>query len=297
MSVLKAEGLTKYYGRFRGIENVNLTLNEGERLGFIGQNGAGKSTFIRTALGYLSPNSGSVEIFGKNIYENREEILADVGYMSSECLFYKGMKVKEVISFSAKLRKKDCSKEAKNLCDRLELDTSKKVEQLSLGNRKKLGIICAIQHNPKLYFFDEPTSALDPDMQKPFFDIPEEKSRQGAAILLSSHILGEIGRFCTGAAVIRDGNIIAYDTIENFSKAGYKIIKLFNVDDIQKVCSINGVFNPYVEGQNLYVSFRGDIKAFMSGISQVGFNDILISDTDFEEAVMQYYYAKEAQQR
>lgn len=289
MNILKTENLTKYYGRFRGIENVNLTLEEGEKLGFIGQNGAGKSTFIRTALGYLKPNSGKTEIFGKDILTHREEILADVGYMSSECVFYKGMKVKDVLSYSAKLRKRDCSKEAKYYCERLQLDTNKKVEQLSLGNRKKLGIICAIQHNPKLYFFDEPTSGLDPVIQKEFFDILEEKHKQGASILLSSHVLGEISRFCEKAAVIKDGHIIACDTIENFSKAGYKIIRLADVKNMQAVCSIDGVFNPYAEGDNLTFSYSGDIKNLLGELSKAEFKDILISDPDFEESVIHYY--------
>lgn len=140
---------------------------------------------------------------------------------------------------------------------------------------------------PKL--MDEPTSGLDPVMQKEFFDILEEKNRHGASILLSSHILGEIGRFCEKAAVIKDGTIIAYDRIENFSKAGYKIIRLFDVDNIQQICSIEGVFYPYAEGKNLYFSYRGDIKRLMEELSRVGFRDILISDPDFEEAVMQYY--------
>ena len=289
MNILKTENLTKYYGRFRGIENVNLTLEEGEKLGFIGQNGAGKSTFIRTALGYLKPNSGKTEIFGKDILTHREEILSDVGYMSSECVFYKGMKVKDVLSYSAKLRKMDCSKEAKYYCERLQLDTNKKVEQLSLGNRKKLGIICAIQHNPKLYFFDEPTSGLDPVIQKEFFDILEEKHKQGASILLSSHVLGEISRFCEKAAVIKDGHIIACDTIENFSKAGYKIIRLADVKNMQAVCSIDGVFNPYTEGNNLTFSYSGDIKNLLGELSKAEFKDILISDPDFEESVIHYY--------
>ena len=289
MNILKTENLTKYYGRFRGIENVNLTLEEGEKLGFIGQNGAGKSTFIRTALGYLKPNSGKTEIFGKDILTHREEILADVGYMSSECVFYKGMKVKDVLSYSAKLRKRDCSKEAKYDCERLQLDTNKKVEQLSLGNRKKLGIICAIQHNPKLYFFDEPTSGLDPVIQKEFFDILEEKHQQGASILLSSHVLGEISRFCEKAAVIKDGHIIACDTIENFSKAGYKIIRLADVKNMQMIYSINGVFNPYAEGDNLTFSYSGDIKNLLGELSKAEFKDILISDPDFEESVIHYY--------
>lgn len=289
MNILKTENLTKYYGRFRGIENVNLTLEEGEKLGFIGQNGAGKSTFIRTALGYLKPNSGKTEIFGKDILTHREEILADVGYMSSECVFYKGMKVKDVLSYSAKLRKRDCSKEAKYYCERLQLDTNKKVEQLSLGNRKKLGIICAIQHNPKLYFFDEPTSGLDPVIQKEFFDILEEKHQQGASILLSSHVLGEISRFCEKAAVIKDGHIIACDTIENFSKAGYKIIRLADVKNMQMIYSINGVFNPYAEGNNLTFSYSGDVKNLLGELSKAEFKDILISDPDFEESVIHYY--------
>lgn len=289
MNILKTENLTKYYGRFRGIENVNLTLEEGEKLGFIGQNGAGKSTFIRTALGYLKPNSGKTEIFGKDISTHREEILADVGYMSSECVFYKGMKVRDVLSYSAKLRKRDCSKEAKYYCERLQLDVNKKVEQLSLGNRKKLGIICAIQHNPKLYFFDEPTSGLDPVIQKEFFDILEEKHQQGASILLSSHVLGEISRFCEKAAVIKDGHIIACDTIENFSKAGYKIIRLADVKNMQMIYSINGAFNPYVEGNNLTFSYSGDIKNLLGELSKAEFKDILISDPDFEESVIHYY--------
>lgn len=289
MNILKTENLTKYYGRFRGIENVNLTLEEGEKLGFIGQNGAGKSTFIRTALGYLKPNSGKTDIFGKDILTHREEILADVGYMSSECVFYKGMKVKDVLSYSAKLRKRDCSKEAKYYCERLQLDTNKKVEQLSLGNRKKLGIICAIQHNPKLYFFDEPTSGLDPVIQKEFFDILEEKHQQGASILLSSHVLGEISRFCEKAAVIKDGHIIACDTIENFSKAGYKIIRLADVKNMQMICSIDGVFNSYAEGDNLTFSYSGDIKNLLGELSKSEFKDILISDPDFEESVIHYY--------
>lgn len=289
MNILKTENLTKYYGRFRGIENVNLTFEEGEKLGFIGQNGAGKSTFIRTALGYLKPNSGKTEIFGKDILTHREEILADVGYMSSECVFYKGMKVKDVLSYSAKLRKMDCSKEAKYYCERLQLDTNKKVEQLSLGNRKKLGIICAIQHNPKLYFFDEPTSGLDPVIQKEFFDILDEKHKQGASILLSSHVLGEISRFCEKAAVIKDGHIIACDTVEYFSKAGYKIIRLADVKNMQAVCSIDDVFNPYAEGNNLTFSYRGDIKNLLGELSKAEFKDILISDPDFEESVIHYY--------
>ena len=157
MEVIKTKGLTKYYGKARGIIGVDLTVEEGECFGFIGPNGAGKSTTIRTLLGLISPSSGSAEIFGKDIVKHKTEILGDIGYLPSEALFYSGMKVKDILKLSADLRSKDCKKEADILCERLRLDTSVKVDELSFGNRKKVGIVCALQSDPKLLILDEPT--------------------------------------------------------------------------------------------------------------------------------------------
>ena len=207
MNAVSTHNLTKYYGKSRGIVDVSLSVEQGDFFGFIGPNGAGKSTTIRTLLGLISPTNGSAEIFGRNISEKRTEILSDIGYLPSETLFYGGMRIKDILRLSADLRKKDCTQEAKKLCERLELDTSRKIDELSLGNRKKVGIVCALQHKPKLYILDEPTSGLDPLMQREFFALLKERNDEGATVFLSSHILSEIQQHCNHAAVIRDGKI------------------------------------------------------------------------------------------
>ena len=209
MEIIKTARLTKYYGKARGILDLDLSVEQGEFFGFIGPNGAGKSTTIRTLLGLIAPTSGSAKIFGKDITKEKESILRNIGYLPSEAVFYQGMRVKDVLKLSADLRKKDCTQEARRLCDRLQLDMSQKVDELSFGNRKKVAIVCALQHRPELLVLDEPTGGLDPLMQKEFFDILRERNRDGATVLLSSHILSEIQRNCTRAAIIRDGRILS----------------------------------------------------------------------------------------
>lgn len=160
MDVIKTEKLTKYYGKARGIMGLDLTVSEGEFFGFIGPNGAGKSTTIRTLLGLIAPSSGSATVFGKDVTKEKVSVLRDIGYLPSEALFYGGMKVKDVLKLSADLRKKDCKAEAKMLCERLQLDVSRKVDDLSFGNRKKVAIVCTLQHRPKLLILDVNCSIL-----------------------------------------------------------------------------------------------------------------------------------------
>ena len=171
MKAIKTDGLTKYYGKHRGIEGISLSVDEGDFFGFIGPNGAGKSTTIRTLMGLLSPTGGTAEIFGMDVCKNKTGILSEVGYLPSEAVFYGGMRVRDILRLSADLHKKDCTEEAKRLCERLELDPSRKIDELSLGNRKKVGIVCAMQHRPRLYVLDEPTSGLDPLMQREFYSL------------------------------------------------------------------------------------------------------------------------------
>ena len=189
MEIIKTTKLTKYYGKARGIIDLDLTVTQGEFFGFIGPNGAGKSTTIRTLLGLIAPTRGRAMIFGKDVTKEKESILQDIGYLPSEALFYSGMKVKDVLKLSADLRKKDCTAESKLLCERMQLDTARKIDDLSFGNRKKVAIVCALQHRPKLLVLDEPTGGLDPLMQKEFFDILRERNKEGATLLLSSHVL------------------------------------------------------------------------------------------------------------
>lgn len=286
MNVIETKGLTKYYGKSRGIIDLNLSVTEGEFFGFIGPNGAGKSTTIRTLLGLIKKSSGSAEIFGRNIETNKKEILAEVGYLPSEAVFYSGMRVKDVIKLSADLRKKDCKKEAKVLCERLGLDTEKKVEELSFGNRKKVAIVCALQHKPRLCVLDEPTGGLDPLMQREFFTILKERNAEGATIFLSSHILSEIQRNCTRAAIVREGKLIACDSVEALSKTSAKRIHIEGNADITALKNVRDIQKTDNGTSFLY---SGDINEFLQYISKYSIDDLSISDPDLEEIFMHYY--------
>ena len=206
------KNLTKTYGRARGVTDLTLHVPAGSCFGFIGPNGAGKSTTIRTLLGLIAPTSGSAEVMGLDCVRERRAILAQVGYMPSEAAFYPEMRVSQVIRLSADLRKKDCRAEAAELCRDLELDTRKKIRELSLGNRKKVSIVCAMQHRPRLYVLDEPTSGLDPLVQRAFWSQVERRRQEGAAVFLSSHVLYEVQRYCDRAAIIREGRLVVEGT-------------------------------------------------------------------------------------
>lgn len=286
MNVIETKGLTKYYGKSRGIIDLNLSVTEGEFFGFIGPNGAGKSTTIRTLLGLIKKSSGCAEIFGRNVETNKKEILAEVGYLPSEAVFYSEMRVKDVIKLSADLRKKDCKKEAEVLCERLGLDAEKKVEELSFGNRKKVAIVCALQHKPRLCVLDEPTGGLDPLMQREFFTILKERNAEGATIFLSSHILSEIQRNCTRAAIVREGKLIACDSVEALSKTSAKRIHIEGNADIT---ALKNVLDIQKTDNGTSFLYSGDINEFLQYISKYRIDDLSISEPDLEEIFMHYY--------
>ena len=233
MDIITTDHLTKYYGKSRGIIDLSLTVRKGEFFGFIGPNGAGKSTTIRILLGLIHASSGKASIFGTNTSSDRRQILENIGYIPSEAMFYHNTTVAELLRLSANLRRKDCSAESLRLCERLQLDPNQKTDSLSLGNRKKVSIVCALQHSPDLYIFDEPTSGLDPLIQKEFFDLLRERNAQGATIFLSSHILSEVQKYCCRAAVIREGQIAACGDIAQLSQTNAKRITLTGADEQQ----------------------------------------------------------------
>ena len=286
MNVIQTENLTKYYGKSRGIIELNLAVEQGEFFGFIGPNGAGKSTTIRTLLGLIAPTSGSAMIFGKDVTKEKESILRDVGYLPSEALFYQGMKVKDVLKLSADLRKKDCKAEAKLLCDRLQLDASRKIDELSFGNRKKVAIVCALQHRPGLLVLDEPTSGLDPLMQKEFFDILQERNKEGTTIFLSSHILSEIQRNCTRAAIIRDGKIIACDSVDALSKTSAKRITVHGKIDLEE---LYGIRDRKDTEDSVSFLYSGDMNSLLRALSSGNVDDLTITEPDLEEVFLHYY--------
>ena len=286
MNAIQLSNLTKYYGKSRGILNLNLDVKEGEFFGFIGPNGAGKSTTIRTLLGLITPSSGQAKIFDETIRRRNPQIRSHIGYLPSEAVFYRGMKVKDLLKLSADLHHKDCSAEREILCRRLQLDVNRKVDELSFGNRKKVAIVSALQHQPKLLILDEPTSGLDPLMQREFFHIIRERNEQGATVFLSSHVLSEIQRNCTRAAIIREGRIIACDRVEELSKTNAKRISvqgqvsLDSLEEIRDLKENDGIFS---------FLYGGDIHRLLETLSAGTITDLSISDPDLDEIFLHYY--------
>ncbi len=286
MYAIKTDQLTKSYGKSRGISEVSLQVEQGDFFGFIGPNGAGKSTLIRTLLGLLSPTSGSAQIFGMDVVQSNKEILSRVGYLPGEISFYSGMKVQDMLDLSAGMRGLNCRTAGRELCERLELDPGARIDRLSLGNRKKVGIICAMQHNPDLYMLDEPTSGLDPLMQKEFFTILQERNAQGATVFLSSHVLSEVERYCKHAAVIRQGRLLISDSVQNLSHTGIKRVTLHGLDQLPEIA---GARDFKMENGTVQFLYENDAKELLSLLSSLPLTDFSVTDPDLDEIFLHYY--------
>ena len=296
MNAIETNKLSKSYGKNRGINDLMLTVKEGDFFGFIGPNGAGKSTTIRTLLGLINPTGGSAKVLGFDIKSEKNKILSEVGYLPSEINFYSGMKVKDVIKYSADLRKEKCKDKSLELAERLGLDMSRKVDELSLGNRKKVGIVCAVQHSPRLLILDEPTSGLDPLMQREFFNILTEENERGATIFFSSHILSEVQNYCRTAAFIKDGKIIMSDTVDKIEETGAKkvsisggkseLARILKENDIQKYISDLQIDEKKGSADFLY---NGKMPVLLDMLRNVEPKDLTITEPSLEEIFMNYY--------
>ena len=275
--VIEIEKLTKHYGKHRGVSDVSFSVEEGDVFGFLGPNGAGKSTTIRSMLGLIQYESGSVRILGKELGKNKESILQEIGYMPSEAMFYPNMRVKDVIKMAANIRKTDCTDEAKKLCEKLQVDTEKKINELSLGNRKKVSIVCAMQHKPKLFIFDEPTSGLDPLMQAEFFKLINEYVGNGATCMLSTHVLSEVKNYCKHVAIMKEGRLQCVDTVEKLTKTHAKHIHMVR----------DGVEEDFV--------YKGDLNKLSDLLVGHEISDILIEEPSLDEIFMHFYESGEGE--
>ncbi|MGH4119042.1 ABC transporter ATP-binding protein [Clostridium sp.] len=290
MNVIEIKNLTKSYGKARGIIDVCFNVEQGEIFGFIGPNGAGKSTLIRTLLSLIYPTSGSATIFGKECVEFGPEIKREIGYLPSEVFYYDNMKVIDLLKYSASFYKKDCSKRISELAQIMDLDLNKKIDDLSFGNKKKVGIVQGLLHEPKLIILDEPTSGLDPLMQQKFFELLEEENKKGATILFSSHILGEVQRLCNRVAIIKEGKIIKVEKISTLQENNHKKFKIelkSKVDD--NYFNISGVTNLDIKSNIISFLFRGNINFIMKKISEIEITNLWIEEPDLEEIFMHYY--------
>lgn len=269
--IMEITNLTKNYGKHRGIEGVSFQVEKGEIFGFLGPNGAGKSTTIRAILGLIRCREGKIRVCGQDAIKNREKVLRHIGYMPSEAWFYQGMTIREILKIAADVRKMDCTQEAEKLCERLQLDTKRKISELSLGNRKKVSIVCAMQHQPELFIFDEPTSGLDPLMQNQFFSLIKEYVEQGATCMLSTHVLSEVRNYCDRVAIMKEGKLIVTDTVEHLLASRTKRIKMVR------------------DGEKLDYLYQDDLNLLYRELEGHDITDILIEEPSIEEVFMHYY--------
>lgn len=269
--IITIDHLSKSYGRHLALDQLSLTVEKGEIFGFLGSNGAGKSTTIRCLLGLIKYRKGKVTLFNDR-YHSLEESLDHIGYMPSEAMFYPNMTVKQVIDFAAKAHPNhDCKREADRLCKLLEVPLQKKIQDLSLGNRKKVSIVCALQHQPDLLILDEPTSGLDPLMQERFFQIILDAKEKGKTCFLSSHVLSEVKAYCDRVAILKKGKLLAVDRVENIMHSQKKQVTIWK------------------DGQSITKTFEGKLSDLLSDLSEIKPDDLLIEEPSLEDLFMHYY--------
>ena len=287
-NILEILNLKKYYGESRGVEDVTIKLKKGEVYGFIGPNGAGKSTTIRTIMTLINKNNGKILINGEELNKDNIKQKELIGYLPSEINLYEDLSVKEMLDFHESFYKKDISKRRKELVKKLKLDVNKKIEDLSLGNLKKLAIILALMHEPKLLILDEPTSGLDPIMQNIFYELLLEEKNKGTTILYSTHVLSELTKICDRIGIIKDGVIIKEDTVINILKNN-KTYLTIEANNIEKI----------IEELNLKIIYKNDnivkllndknINEVIKQVSKYELNKLLLEEVSIEDMFIEYY--------
>lgn len=293
--ILKTVGLTKFYGQERGIEEINISIKKGEIFGFIGPNGAGKSTTIRTILGLLKPTRGEVTIFGENALTNGSKVRQKIGYLPSEVFYYDNMNAVQLLRYSASfypIKKQLVEARIKELASLMQLDLNKKIEDMSYGNKKKVGVIQGLLHQPDLIILDEPTGGLDPLMQKQFYELLRTENKRGATILFSSHNLNEVQNMCHRVAIIRQGKIIKLDAVEALLDKSYKRVKLqLKKPEAAAVIATNGQLADFKKDDEKTTSFlwNGSIKELTKLLASHELTNFLVEDPDLEEIFLHYY--------
>lgn len=287
-AILEVKNLKKYYGDVRGVENVSFSLNSGCSYGFIGPNGSGKSTTIKSIMNLISPTNGSIYIDGKLNDKNDLELKKTIGYLPSEIYLYDDMTVSEVLDFHCSFYDKDLSKRRKKLVKLFKIDESRKIEDLSLGNLKKIGIILAMVHEPKILILDEPTSGLDPIMQNVFYELLLEEKKRGTTILYSTHILSEVSRICDRIGFIKNGVIIKEDDVTNLNDNNYTYLTIDSIDieKIKKDLDMKIIYE-----NDFCCKFINNLKPneLLDKITKYKINKMLIEDISIEDLFMEYY--------
>ena len=287
-TILEIKKLTKYYGKVLGVKDLSLTLNEGEIFGFIGPNGAGKSTTIRSIMNLINKTEGIVLLNGKEFNKDDISLKKLVGYLPSEINLYEDLTVKEMLDYHESFYKTNTGKRRKELIKKLKLDETKKIEDLSLGNLKKLGIILAFMHEPKLLILDEPTSGLDPIMQHTFYELLKEEKEKGTTIFYSTHILSEVSKICDRVGIIKDGKLLKIETIENLQKNNLTYVTIESKDNEKIIKDLKLDVNSMNKS---FIKFKNSLSSnlLIKSLSKYEIDKILIEEATLEDIFLHYY--------
>ena len=286
--ILKLEHLKKYYGNTKGIEDVSLKLEKGDIYGFIGPNGAGKSTTLRTIMGLINITCGKIYFNGKELDPNNTETKSKIGYLPSEINLYEDMTVKEIFNYHESFYKKNLSKRRKELVKIFKIDENKRIENLSLGNLKKVGIVLALMHEPELLILDEPTSGLDPIMQNIFHNLLLEEQKKGTTILYSSHVLSEVSSISNKIGFIKDGVIIKEDLIENITNTNYTYLTISS-EEITKIKKDLKLEIKEESSNEIKFINNMEINSLIKKLSNYKIDKLLIENISLEDLFENYY--------
>ena len=290
--IIDISDLSKFYGKARGIEHINLEINEGEIFGFIGPNGAGKSTTIRLLMNMIFPTGGSAKIMGMDVIRETKNIKSQIGYIPSDANAYSSMNVHDFLAYCVRFYNvQNGEKRISELSQLFELDLSRKIADLSLGNRKKVSIVQSMLHSPGLLILDEPTTGLDPLMQSVFFELLRSENKRGMTIFFSSHILTEVQMLCKRVAIIKEGKIIQLEDIDNLRKKQLKKVTIEFGDHLNiQNFDIPGIENVTTGPGNLIsCMYSGNINELVAFLTGKNILNLMIEEPSLDEIFLHYY--------
>lgn len=291
MSIIEINGLTKDYGGHKGVFDLSFKVEEGEVFGYLGPNGAGKTTTIRHLMGFLTPDKGSSRILGMDCRTNSSKIMEHLGYLPGEIAFVNGMSGMEFLNFMGSMRGMQDTAYRDRLIDLFQLDTRGRIRKMSKGMKQKLGIVCAMMHDPKVLILDEPTSGLDPLMQKTFADLIIEERAKGKTILMSSHSFEEIERTCDRAGIIKQGELVTVENIHDLKQKRRKtyLITFDSPQAAQSFADSGGFTDTVVDGSAVRISITGNVSGLMKVLGNYTVLDFDTENSSLENIFMQYY--------
>ncbi|MFO8192868.1 MAG: ABC transporter ATP-binding protein [Bacillota bacterium] len=290
VKAIEVNELAKYYGKQCGIENVSFKVENGEIFGFIGPNGSGKTTTIRTLLALIHPTSGSASIFGRDCIREADKIAGDVGYLPTETYYYENMTALELLQYTADLYRVNATDHISELAGKINLDLKRKISSLSYGNKKKVGIIASLLHQPKMLILDEPTSGLDPIVQQTFIDILKEENKKGMTVLFSSHVLSDVQKVCSRVAILKEGRVIDIQNISELREKGFKKVELNLIEPVPPgLFEFEGVADFRQSNNQISFIYHGDLNLIVEKIALLKLNDIFIEEPTLEEIFFHYY--------